>query len=269
MRAIWRAIVVLPVPWAPPIRKSSPGRMPSADRLVERREAQRDGLVVGQVAGRDPVVQVHQDVEGGPGHQAPGVGVQAPLRLRPARGGLLDLGAHACTRSPGVADGGADPRAGHRSTRLRQGHPTGVPSAPGRLPGQAPSAASSSKNRTSARIPVSKLARSIHSFGAWALPFGGMNPSRTYRQAQDRTRSWPRPGSSHPRGRRAGPARTSPRGPARSRPRGRVVVGVRVGRPPPQRSRRRPGRPAGRSPGRGPAGARRSGRDPGRPRAGR
>ncbi len=82
-----------------------------ADRLVQRGEAQRDRLVVGQVAGDDPVVQVHQDVEGGPGHEAPGVGVKAPLRLRPTDGGLLSLGAHACTRSPGVADSGAGPRA--------------------------------------------------------------------------------------------------------------------------------------------------------------
>ena len=87
LRAIWRAIVVLPVPCAPPISRSSPVRSPRADRLVERREPERDGLVLGDLAARDLVVEVDQHVQRRARSQAAVVGVEAPgrRRLRPSR----------------------------------------------------------------------------------------------------------------------------------------------------------------------------------------
>ena len=78
LRAIWRAIVVLPVPWAPPMSSSSPARRPRADRLVERGEPERDRLVLGDVAGGDLVVEVDQHVERRPGRHAAVRGVEAP-----------------------------------------------------------------------------------------------------------------------------------------------------------------------------------------------
>ena len=77
-----------------------------------------------------------------------------------------------------------------------------------------------------------------------------MKPSSVDRQAEDRWRSWRRPGSSRPRGRRAGPGRRPPRGP-RGGERGRVVDRrqARVARA--DERGPRSGRRAGRSPRRG------------------
>ena len=62
------------------------GAQAAADRLVERREAQRDRLVLRDLAGRDLVVEVDQDVERRAGHQAAVVGVEAPRRRGRSRG---------------------------------------------------------------------------------------------------------------------------------------------------------------------------------------
>ncbi len=52
LRAIWRAIVVLPVPCAPPIRSSSPARRPPPIVLSSGVKPERDRLVLGDLAGR-------------------------------------------------------------------------------------------------------------------------------------------------------------------------------------------------------------------------
>ena len=48
------------------------GAQTAADRLVERGEPERDGLVLGDVAGGDLVVQIDEHVESRPGHEAAG-----------------------------------------------------------------------------------------------------------------------------------------------------------------------------------------------------
>ena len=73
------------------------GPQARADRLVERGEAERDGLVLGDVAGGDLVVEVDEDVERRARHQAAVVGVEAPGRWLRRR-----LGVGGCLRSVGV-----------------------------------------------------------------------------------------------------------------------------------------------------------------------
>ena len=74
------------------------GAQAAADGLVERREAERDRLVLADVAGGDLVVEVDQDVERRARVHAAVVGVQAPghllgsssgRRRRCSRGGFL------------------------------------------------------------------------------------------------------------------------------------------------------------------------------------
>jgi hypothetical protein len=69
------------------------GPQAGADRLVEGREAERYGLVLAELAADDLVVQVHEDVESGPGSHAPGVAVQPP-RAGPRLGGRVRLCRH-------------------------------------------------------------------------------------------------------------------------------------------------------------------------------
>ena len=54
------------------------GAQAGADRLVERGEAERDGLILADLAGRDLVVEIDEHVERGAGRHAARVGVQAP-----------------------------------------------------------------------------------------------------------------------------------------------------------------------------------------------
>ena len=51
-----------------------------ADRLVERREAERDGLVLGDLAAGDLVVEVDEHVERGTRRHAAVVGIESPRR---------------------------------------------------------------------------------------------------------------------------------------------------------------------------------------------
>ena len=64
LRAIWSDIVVLPVPCAPPISISSPARMPPPRSAIQRREAQRDRLVLGDLAGADLLGEAGQHLDG-------------------------------------------------------------------------------------------------------------------------------------------------------------------------------------------------------------
>ena len=126
------------------------GAQAGADRLVERREAERDGLVLGDLAGRDLVVEVDEDVERRAGRQAAVVGVEAPGRRR-----LTDVsGASVLTRSipPGRL------RSPQRSTAVWREHPSEPPNSAQATPGrrrQRGRSASSSNIRAKVRIPVS------------------------------------------------------------------------------------------------------------------
>ena len=76
------------------------GPQAAADRLVERREAERDGLVVGEAPAGDPVVEVNHHVERRARDQAPGRRIETPLGVGLTGGRALHFGAHAVSRSP-------------------------------------------------------------------------------------------------------------------------------------------------------------------------
>jgi hypothetical protein len=174
----------------------------------------------------DLVVQVDEHVERRARRHAAGVRVETPgPRLRGVRVG--GFSAHAVRYLPGVTV------TSHRSTRTGRGHP--------------PRPSSSDQPRSSRALcsarptprrpygwPALVVARSIDSFGAWALSSGGVNPRRTTGQTRGSTRSWRRPGSSPLADVQRRLGRTWPRAPARppASPDGRC--GVRLGRPPPR-----------------------------------
>ena len=78
LRAICRAIVVLPVPWAPPMSISSPGAQAAAEHLIERREAERHRLVLGELAGRDLRRDVDEHLDRRARRHAPVRAVEPP-----------------------------------------------------------------------------------------------------------------------------------------------------------------------------------------------
>ena len=70
------------------------GAETGADRLVERREAEGHRLVFADLARRDLVVQVDEDIERRAGRHAPVVGLEAPRSLRALP--LVSVGHAAC-----------------------------------------------------------------------------------------------------------------------------------------------------------------------------
>jgi hypothetical protein len=68
------------------------GPEPGADGLVHRREAERDRLVLADIAGRDLVIEVDENVQRGTWRHAPVIGIQAPVGL--LRREIGGLGAH-------------------------------------------------------------------------------------------------------------------------------------------------------------------------------
>ena len=78
------------------------GPQARADRLVERREPERHGLVFRHLAGRDLLVQIDKHVERRARRQAAVVCIQSPGRRRDVRFG--GFGTHAVDSSP--MDGG-------------------------------------------------------------------------------------------------------------------------------------------------------------------
>ena len=86
-----------------------PGAQPAPDGLVERGEPERDGLVFGDVAGRDLVVEVDEHVERRARHEAAGVGIEPPGgRLRSAQAARRLAGVSGAS----VATGQTPPRMG-------------------------------------------------------------------------------------------------------------------------------------------------------------
>ena len=104
LRAIWRAIVVLPVPWAPPMRSSSPARRPPPMVLSSGVNPSGTGWYSATWPADDLLVEVDEDVEGGTGRHAAVRGVEAPGRRR---GGVRlrvgGFGAHVARTSPSGA----------------------------------------------------------------------------------------------------------------------------------------------------------------------
>ena len=101
------------------------GAEAGADRLVERREAERDGLVLGDVAGGDLVVEVDEDVQRRARRHAAVVGIEAPAaRAAWAVGHVVGASvAHAVDSSPDaltVAVRVAPRSEPHSSTRDRR-----------------------------------------------------------------------------------------------------------------------------------------------------
>ena len=94
-----------------------------ADRLVERREAERDRLVLADLAGRDLVVEVDEHVQRRARRHAAVVGLEAPVARRgqlSAAAVRFAVGAHAVRILPGGLPRGAHgPRYGwHREMAL-------------------------------------------------------------------------------------------------------------------------------------------------------
>ena len=156
------------------------GAQAGADRLVERREAERDRLVLGDVAGRDLVVEVDQDIERRTRPQAAVVGVEC---ARSAWGRASAVGRarreRRCSRDRILPEW----------LRWRTVAPTVRPNHPSErtISAQAPAVARSARQidqfvDTSGRssgCPSRSCARSIHSLGAWALSSGGVKPRST------------------------------------------------------------------------------------------
>jgi hypothetical protein len=73
-----------------------PGTQAGADGLVERREAERDRLVLGQMARRDPLIEVDEHVQRRPRCHAPVVGIEPPIAPSGRLGDVgFEIGAHA------------------------------------------------------------------------------------------------------------------------------------------------------------------------------
>ena len=71
-----------------------------ADGLVEGREAERHGLVLGEVPARDALIEVDQHIQRRARDEAPGRGIVTPLGIGRTSCRTLRLGAHAVSRSP-------------------------------------------------------------------------------------------------------------------------------------------------------------------------
>ena len=128
------------------------GAQAGADRLVERREAERDRLVLGDLAGGDLVVEVDEDVE----RRARRAGCRCRCRgARSARLAAVVSGASVLTRIGSSPDG-----CGRRSVSTRKGpnHPPGPTNSAQRgrrRPRQRGRSTSSSHIRAIVRMPVS------------------------------------------------------------------------------------------------------------------
>ncbi len=81
LRAIWRASVVLPDPWAPPIRKQLARAQSAADGLVEGHEAGGHRLEVTDLAFGHALIQVGEDLERAAGVEADAVRLELPVHL--------------------------------------------------------------------------------------------------------------------------------------------------------------------------------------------
>jgi len=75
------------------------GPQSSPDRLVHWGEAQRHGLVLADLAGRDLVVEIDQHVQGGPGRHAAVGCIESPAALGGRGGHVGDLSGHEQTSS--------------------------------------------------------------------------------------------------------------------------------------------------------------------------
>ena len=132
-----------------------PGPQPAADRLVERGEPERDRLVFGDVAAGDLVVEIDEHVERRPGHQAAGVGVEAPGRRLGRRLSVgrrfRSVGGHGSVSSP---DGYGGRRVAPGRARITHPDPPNPHSPPGDAR-QRGRSTSSSNIRAKVRMPVS------------------------------------------------------------------------------------------------------------------
>jgi hypothetical protein len=87
------------------------GTQPGADGLVERGEPEGDRLVFAEMAGRDALVEVDQDVERASRSHAAVVGVEPPAPCGRLGSVGFEIGAHAVGSSPD-AGAGLDAHAG-------------------------------------------------------------------------------------------------------------------------------------------------------------
>ncbi len=166
------------------------GAQAAADRLVERREAERDRLVLGHVAGGDLVVEVDEDVERRA--RAPGCRCRcrgATSASARARRAVRIVGAHAVELAPrrlAVARRVAPDRPGIVAPGpLGSAHATAGTARPAASrAGQVGELVEEAGRRPG--CPPSKLARSIHSFGACAVVVGRREAEQHDRQAEDR-----------------------------------------------------------------------------------
>ncbi len=141
---------------------------PGADRLVQRREAEGDRLVLPDLAAGDLLVEVHQHLDRRTRRHTAVGSVETPGWTRRCPGIRHVLissreSAEARILTP-CPDGPCDPsvRAGTaQSTYGRRRAP------------------SSSQSRTITLVPCSKLSRRNHSLGAWALQVGWVKPTST------------------------------------------------------------------------------------------
>ena len=184
LRAIWRAIVVLPVPWAPPMSSNSPARRPVPIVLSSGVNPSGTGWYSRQLAGRDPLVQVDQDVECRPRRHAAVVGVKAPGARRGGRGVRFAIGAHAVRFLPGGVRLVPVVQTTERSTATARNHPPGLHAAPhsGR---QSRGDLVERRDDRPDRTPRNWRDRD-HSLGACALSCGLREPEQHDRQAEDR-----------------------------------------------------------------------------------
>ncbi len=235
LRAIWRAIVVLPVPWAPPIRSSSPARRPPPMVLSSGVNPSGTGWYSETAPPATFSLRSTSTSRAERGASCR-CGVEAPgrrrvrcaascRRLRCSRGAVPPGwcgGAQGSIRTRRITH----PNPQIRTGRRRRARPASDAVSRGRARRSRPGRRSGCRSRS--------CARSIHSFGAWALSSGWMKPEQDDRQARGSIRSWRRPGCCHPRGCRPGRARTSPRAPGRRPGSPGWSIGVRLGRPPPR-----------------------------------
>src|SRR5260221_14530939 len=74
---------------------------PATDGAVDRRQPERNWLVLRELAGKDPLVDVDQDVERGARNQRAALGVEAPGRWTCRLAGLSAAARPAPPRPPG------------------------------------------------------------------------------------------------------------------------------------------------------------------------